>query len=124
MMRAAATPFPATSASAMAGQIEEVVIVASHTARGNAYRRQRGDRRIERLPRQQALLYLRRQCEIALQPLMLHNPAGQTRILQHEGELVGAIAQQPFPLPVVFAISRSTQQEHSEHFFVGAEWRG
>ena len=106
---------------AVAGQIQKVVVVAADDAGGEAEGGKRDDRRFERMARDEALLHLRRQCEIALEAFVLDDAGGQAGVLQHEGEMIRAVAQQAFLEVRESAGGGLSQQQHSHHFLIGAE---
>ena len=134
MIKAAATPFPDTSAKAMP-------IPRSRRSRGHAAPRNRSSRRRcggrERWSRrstpfaarrsigQQAPLDVRCQGNVAAECFLFDDAIRQPRIFEHQRELIGAGAQRLFLARAeAGAVGPITQQQHAEDLSACAQWHG
>ena len=129
MIKAAATPFPDTSASAMpmraVAQLDEIVVVAADAAGRNADRGEIGTFGARRGIGQQAALDVRRQGDVAAQRFLFDDPIGQPRVFDHQRELIGARAQHLFLVRAeAGALRPFTQQQHAEDLAACAQRHG
>ena len=79
---------------ALVAEIEEIVVVAADASGRQADGGQHGHVALRRLLGKQPPLDLSRQGDIAAQLLLLDDPRGQPRVLDHQRQLLRALAQQ------------------------------